>query len=63
MLQPLHKKVKRALFEEINDIAWSGREDLSRWCQQNKVFNEITEDVIAEIWNRESNRTRKKQSD
>ena len=30
------KKVKRMLFEEIDNIVWSGKEKaISRWCQRN----------------------------
>ena len=48
------KKVKRMLFEEIDNIVWSRREqEISSWCEQNKVYDEITEDEIAEIWQRE----------
>ena len=47
------KKVKRVLFEEIDNMVWSGDEEISKWCQRNKVFDEITEDEIEEIWNRE----------
>ena len=37
------KKLKRMLFEEIDNMVWSGREkDISQWCQQNRVFDEIT---------------------
>ena len=47
------KKVKRTLFEEIDNRVWSGDEkEISRWCQQNKVFDEITETEIEEIWRR-----------
>ena len=48
------KKVKRVLFEEIDNMVWSGHEEeLSRWCKQNKVYDEITDDEIDEIWQRE----------
>ena len=47
------KKVKRVLFEEIDNMVWSGDEEISKWCQRNKVYDEITEDEIEEIWNRE----------
>ena len=47
------KKVKRMLFEEIDNIVWSGDEEITRWCAQNKVYDEITEDEIEEIWKRE----------
>ena len=46
-------KVKRKLFEEIDNMVWSGdEEDISRWCKRNKVFDEITEEEIEEIWKR-----------
>ena len=31
------KKVKRILFEEIDNMVWSGDEEVTRWCGQNKV--------------------------
>ena len=41
------------LFEEIDNIVWSGNhQDITRWCKQNKVFDEITEEEIEEIWRR-----------
>ena len=47
------KKMKRMLFEEIDNIVWSGCEkDISRWCTNNKVYDEITEDEIAGMWQR-----------
>ena len=47
------KKVKRMLFEEIDNVVWSGDEKaISEWCKRNKVFDEITEDEIEEIWKR-----------
>ena len=47
------KKVKRVLFEEIDNIVWRGKEkEISSWCQQNKVYDEITDDEIEEIWQR-----------
>ena len=37
------KKAKRMLYEEIDNIVWSGTEkEISRWCKVNKVFDEIT---------------------
>ena len=34
------KKVKRMLFEEIDNMVWSGREkEVSRWCELNKVYD------------------------
>ena len=48
------KKVKRVLFEEIDNMVWSRREqEISSWCEQNKVYDEITEKEIEEIWQRE----------
>ena len=47
------KKVKRMTFEEIDNMMWSGREkEVSRWCELNKVYDEITEKKIGEIWQR-----------
>ena len=35
-------------------MVWSGLEkDISHWCVKNKVFVEITDEEIAEIWQRE----------
>ena len=49
------KKVKRKLFEEIDNMVWSGREkEIAEWCEMNKVIDEITENEIEEIWNREA---------
>ena len=48
------KRIKRMSFEEIDNTIWSGSEpQISRWCKNNKVFDEITEDVIEEIWKRD----------
>ena len=45
------KKVKRALFEEVDNVVWSGNHrEITRWCNQNKVYDEITEEEIEEIW-------------
>ena len=55
MLPPLHQEDKRMLFQEIDNMVWSGdEEDISRWCKRNKVYDEITDEEIAEIWNREA---------
>ena len=57
------KKAKRMLFEEIDNMVWSGREkDISHWCVKNKVFDEITETEIDEIC-REKARTQMNPSD
>ena len=48
------KKVKRKLFEAIDNMAWSGDEEkVSQWCKKNVVFDEITEEEIEDILNRE----------
>ena len=45
------KKMKRMLHEEIDNMVWSGQEkDISHWCMKNKVFDEITETEIEDIW-------------
>ena len=55
MLQLFHKKVKRMLFEEIDNMVWSRNEDeITGWCNRNKVYDEITENEIEEIWMREA---------
>ena len=54
MHPPLTKKVKRMLFEETDNMVWSGCEKaISQWCTKNEVYDEITEGEIEEIWNRE----------
>ena len=48
------KRVKRMLFEEIDNMVWSGRQkEIAAWCKTNKVYDEITETEIDEIWKRE----------
>ena len=48
------KKVKRLLYDEIDNMVWSGGEtEMSRWCEDNKVYDVITEEEIDEIWKRE----------
>ena len=43
------------LFEEIDNMAWSGNEeDISRWCRRNKVYDEITDVEIEKIWRSET---------
>ena len=43
------------LFEEIDNMVWSGKEkEISRWCTVNKVYDEITDKEIEEIWNKET---------
>ena len=54
MHPPLHKEDEKMLFEEIDNMVWSGRQkDISQWCVKNKVFDEITETEIEEIRQRE----------
>ena len=49
------KKVKRMLFEEIDNMVWSGNEkEITGWCSRNKVYDEITENEIEEIWKSET---------
>ena len=49
------KKAKRMLFEEIDNIIWSGKDEaITQWYKRNKVYDEITDDEIAEIWQRET---------
>ena len=39
------------LYEEIDNKVWSGDEDeISSWCQRNKVYDDITEEEIEEMW-------------
>ena len=53
------KKVKRMLYEEIGNKVWSGGEDeISSWCQRNKVYDDITEEEIEEIWKADIQDTR-----
>ena len=47
------KKVKRRLFEDIDNMVWSGDEENAQWCKRNKVYDEITEKEFEEIWQRE----------
>ena len=43
------------LFEEIDNMVWSDKEkEITKWCKRNKVFDEITEEEIQEIWKREN---------
>ena len=37
--------------EEIDNVVWSGNEkEIEKWNEQNKVYDEITEAEIEEIW-------------
>ena len=43
--------MRRALYGEIDNMVWSGDEaGIMKWCKNNKVYDEITEDEIEEIW-------------
>ena len=49
------KKVKRMLFEDIDNMVWNDDEGLiTEWCERNKVYDEITELEIEEIWKKET---------
>lgn len=49
------KKMKRMLYEEIDNVVWNGKERaISEWCKRNKVYDEITEAEIEEIWMKET---------
>ena len=48
------KMVKRKLFEEIDNMVWSGdKKEITQWCKKNKVFDVITDVEIEEIWREE----------
>ena len=48
------KKVRRAMFGEIDNMVWSGSgNEVTKWCKRNKVYDKITEEEIEEIWKRE----------
>ena len=50
--QHFTKRVKKTLFEEIDNMMWRGNEKaMVEWCKMNKVYDKITEDEIVEIWN------------
>ena len=54
MHNPLHKEGEEEAVRGHRQYAWSGDEEkVSQWCKKNKVFDEITEDEIEDIWNRE----------
>ena len=49
------KKVRRMLFEEIDNMVWSGNEnEIAGWCNRNKVYDEITDNEIEEVRMREA---------
>ena len=48
------RRVKRMLFAEIDNMVWSRLDEgIEKWCNENKVFDEITEEEIEEIWRRD----------
>ena len=48
------KKTKRMWFKETDNMVWNGGEsEIASWCRRNKVFDEITEEEIEEIWKRD----------
>ena len=48
-------KSKRMLYERIDNMIWSGQEkEIVQWCERNKVYDEIMEAEIEEIWMREA---------
>ena len=50
----LARKTKRMIYEEIDNMVWNGSEkEIGEWCTRNKVFDEITEEEIEEIWKRD----------
>ena len=47
------KKTKRVIFEMTDNMVWGGEEKVVlEWCKRNKVFDEITDEEIDEIWQR-----------
>ena len=48
------KNIKRRLFESIDNMIWSGsNKEVTSWWEMNKIYDEITEEEIEEIWKRE----------
>ena len=42
------------LFEETDSMVWNGEEsEIAQWCKRNRVYDEITQDEIEEIWKRQ----------
>ena len=39
------------MYEKIDKRVWSGSEnEISSWCKKNKVYDDITEKEIEEMW-------------
>ena len=52
--QLFHKEVKEDVVRGIDNMIWNDDEgSITEWCNRNKVYDEITELEIEEIWNRE----------
>ena len=50
----LPRKTKRVIFEMTDNMVWSGDERrVAEWCKRNKVYDEITDEEIEEIWRRD----------
>ena len=47
------KKAKRMLFEEIDNMVWNNNQEVTKWCERNKMYDVISEAEIEEIWQRE----------
>ena len=47
------KRVKRMLYTETDNMVWNDGGEIAQWCKRNKVYDEITESEIEEIWNKE----------
>ena len=49
-----NKKTKRLLFQEKDNMVWNcGESEITSWCSRNKVYDEITDREIEEIWKRD----------
>ena len=49
-----NKKTKRLLFEETDNMVWNcGESEIASWVRRNKVYDEITDGEIEEIWRRD----------
>ena len=49
------KKVKKMLLEEIDNAVLTRKEkEITGWCNRNKVYDEITDNEIEEMWERET---------
>ena len=49
-----NKKTKRVPFEETDNMVWNcGESEIASWVRRNKVYDEITDGEIEEIWKRD----------